>query len=235
MSSGTSLQLIAMHGWCGDSRGWDPWLSLWQQRGWQWCCGERGYGSRPPLQPDWPTAGRGRRVVIAHSLGPHLLPQAVLAAADAVVLLTSFGRFVPEGRAGRPVRSALAGMAEQLTGPEPGAMLQSFLQQVAAPASAEALPATPAAEPLSPKGLTRLSQDLELIGQCAGLPPGFPPGARVLLLQAGADQIVVPEARRLLEQALPMADVLTLASAGHGLIGTPTLALVTAWMEGLEP
>lgn len=231
----TPLQLVAMHGWCGDSRSWDPWLPLWQQRGWQWCCGERGYGSRSPLQPHWSAEGRGPRVVIAHSLGPHLLPQTVLAAADAVVLLTSFGRFVPEGPAGRRVRSALAGMAAQLAGPDPAAMLQSFLQQVAAPAAAQELQASPASEPIPPQGLERLSQDLELIGQSAGLPQGFPPRARVLLLQAGADQIVVPEARQLLEQALPTADVLTLAGAGHGLVGTPTLALVTAWMEGLAP
>jgi len=228
-----ALELIAMHGWCGDSRSWEPWQPLWQQRGWQWSCGERGYGCRPPQQPRWQLPG-ATKVVIAHSLGPHLLNQEVMAAADAVVLLTSFGRFAPEGPAGRRVRTALSGMAAELAGPDPGGMLLSFLQQVAAPASADALQASPACEPIPPEGLARLQQDLQLISDCAGLPPGFPGGARVLLLQAGADQIVVPEARELLEQAMPQADVLTLASAGHGLIGTPTLALVTTWMEALE-
>lgn len=228
----SALQLIAMHGWCGDSRSWESWQPLWQQRGWRWRCGERGYGDRPAHAPVW-DEGDGLKLVLAHSLGPHLLAAEVLAAADAVVLLTSFGRFVPEGRGGRPLQAALAGMARELAGPDPGAMLQTFLQQVAAPDSGERLQPSPGREPLSASGRQRLQQDLERIVHSQGLPQGFPTGARVLLLQAGRDQIVAPETRRDLEQRLPQADVVHFAGAGHGLIGTPTMAMVTAWIEGL--
>jgi pimeloyl-[acyl-carrier protein] methyl ester esterase len=227
------LELVAMHGWCGDSRSWDPWLPGWRQRGWSWCCGERGYGQLPPRQAGW-SAAAGIKVVIAHSLGPHLLAPEVLSAADAVVLLASFGRFVPEGRQGRTIEAALSGMAAQLRGPAPERMLQTFLEQVAAPASAELLQATPIAEPLAPAGLERLQQDLALIARTAALPAGFPPDARVLLLQAGSDRIVAPEARQELQELLPQADVLSLHEAGHGLIGTPTLAMVDAWIAGLQ-
>lgn len=236
MSSGnpsSSLQLIAMHGWCGDSRSWDPWLAGWRQQGWSWCCGERGYGDLPPRQPRW-SEDAGFKVVIAHSLGPHLLEPEVLAAADAVVLLTSFARFVPAGRHGRSVTAALSGMAAQLKGPEPERMLNAFLEQVAAPASAELLQTTPASQSLPPAGLERLQQDLALIAQTAALPGGFPTGARVLLLQAGSDQIVVPAARQELQELLPKADVLIFSEAGHGLIGTPTVAMVNAWIAQLQ-
>jgi len=226
------VQLIAMHGWCGDSRSWDPWLPSWQQQGWTCSCGERGYGRLPPQQPTWGTTA-GTKVVIAHSLGPHLLRPEVLAAADAVVLLTSFARFVPEGRAGRSVAAALGGMAAQLRGPEPERMLKSFLVQVAAPAPADLLQASPAAEPLSAAGLELLQQDLELIAQSTSLPAGFPPHAKVLLLEAGSDQIVDPAARQELQRALPRADVLSFSAAGHGLIGTPTIAMVNAWIAAL--
>jgi len=229
----TNLSIVAMHGWCGDQRSWTPWLPLWQGRGWLWSCGERGYGHQPPRQPSWPT-GDSRRVLIAHSLGPHLLPAELLAQADAVVLLASFGRFVPSGRDGRRLQAALAGMATQLAGPRPEAMLQTFLQQVAAPEPVEQLQASPAAEPLTAAGVTRLQRDLQLLANSNGLPPGFPSGARVLLVQAGCDQIVVPAARHDLEQALPQADVITLSRAGHALLRTPVLKVVDAWLEALE-
>jgi pimeloyl-[acyl-carrier protein] methyl ester esterase len=228
----TGLSLLAMHGWCGDQRSWTPWLPLWQARGWQWICGERGYGQQPPRQPSWPESD-GRKVLIAHSLGPHLLPAELLAQADAVVLLTSFGRFVPSGRDGRKLQVALAGMAAQLAGPQPQAMLQTFLQQVAAPEPAELLQTTPALDVLPPAGLERLQHDLDLLAGSSGLPAGFPTAARVLLVQAGGDQIVAPAARQELEQALPQADVITLSQAGHALLRTPVIKLVDAWLEGL--
>jgi len=231
---GNTLQLIAMHGWCGDSRSWDPWLPLWQRRGWRCSCGERGYGNRAALQPGW-AEGPGPRVVIAHSLGPHLLPATVLQQADALVLLSSFAGFVPAGRDGRNLRAALDGMTRELVGPDPGAMLQAFLQQVAAPSPPGLLQATPAVEPLTASGLQQLQDDLELLAQTTGLPKGFPTGAAILLVQAGADRIVAPLARRALEEALPEADVLTLRGAGHGLLGTPVMAMVMAWLEQLEP
>jgi pimeloyl-ACP methyl ester carboxylesterase len=56
----------------------------------------------------------------------------------------------------------------------------------------------------------------------------------VLLVQAGNDQIVHPLARQELESSLPSADVLTLAGAGHGLIGTATVAMVNGWIDGLS-
>ena len=227
------LQLIAMHGWCGDSRSWDPWLPLWQRRGWHCSRGERGYGGLPPYQPAW-AAVPGPKVVIAHSLGTHLMAPAVLEQADALVLLTSFGRFVPAGRDGRRVQAALEGMAAQLAGPDPAAMLQTFLQQVAAPEPAELLQATPATGALPPVGLERLQGDLALIAQSQRLPVDLAGHSHVLLVQAGSDQIVAPQARQALEQELPAADVLTLTGAGHGLVHTPVMAMVIAWLEALE-
>lgn len=232
MNSG--VQIVAMHGWCGDRRSWDPWLAGWESRGWRSCCGERGYGEAEPITPAW-DGEAGLRLVIAHSLGPHLLPAALLAEADAVVLLTSFSRFVPEGRAGRAVRAALDAMARDLGGSEPQRMLRTFLAQVASPESAASLQATPADGALNASGLQRLIDDLMLIASSSDLPAGFPRQAPVLLVQAAADQIVAPEARQALQERLPQADVLTLAHAGHGLINTPVMGLVNAWIEGLRP
>ena len=237
------MQLIAMHGWAGDSRSWAPLQQACQARGWDLQCGERGYGTLPTLVPNWrpatppkpnaakPNPAQGMKVVVAHSFGPHLLPAAVLEQADAVVLLASFGRFIPEGRAGRAVRAALAAMADQLQGDGATAMLKAFLTKAAAPADPALLPAGPAHGELSPQGRARLSTDLGALGRTSGLPEGFPPRARVLLVEAGDDQIVAAASTQALAANLPQADRVVLQGAGHCLLGTAALAMVLAWLE----
>jgi len=226
------MQVIAMHGWAGDAQGWESFQAAWQRRGWGWQCGERGYGQQPPKAVAW-SAGQGPRVVIAHSLGPHLLPPALLEQADAVVLLASFGRFVPEGPGGRRLRTAMAAMAEQLASAQASAMLQTFLERAAAPQSASLLPPSITAAPLGDAGRQRLEQDLALLAATTGLPTAFPPHARVLIVEGGADQIVVPEARALLRDALPAADTLSLAGVGHCLLSPALVPLVCGWIEAL--
>lgn len=226
------MQLIAMHGWAGDAQGWEPFRSAWDARGWAWQCGDRGYGPRQPQAVAW-EPGEGLRVILAHSLGPHLLPAAVLEQADAVVLLASFGRFVPAGRSGRHLRTAMAAMADQLHGSGADGMLQTFLERAAAPQPASLLPPGITSAPLAPAGRQRLGQDLALLAATAGLPEGFPAAARVLIVEGGDDQIVVPEARQLLREALPDADTLVLAGVGHCLLSPALMAMVCGWIEGL--
>ena len=237
MTSSPSLQVIAMHGWSGDSRGWEPFVTATQALGWHWRTPERGYGTLPEVPASWeaaPTHGpAGRKVVIGHSLGPHLLPAAVLAQADAVVLLASFGRFIPEGREGRRLQSALAGMAAALAGNEAEAMLRTFLGEAAAPQSVTELPATILDAPLPAAGRHRLQADLELLERCHSLPEALPARAPCLIVEAGADRIVVPEARALLRRERPDAQVLTYPEAGHCLLGTPLVRDVITWIEAL--
>ena len=226
------MQLIAMHGWAGDAQGWEPFQSAWSARGWAWQGGERGYGGQPPKPVAW-RSGQGLKLVIAHSLGPHLLPAAVLAQADAVVLLASFGRFVPEGPSGRRLRSALAAMASQLAGPEASTMLQTFMERAAAPQPASLLPPGIANSPLAASGRQLLAEDLDLLAATAGLPPGFPLQARVLIVEGGEDQIVSPQARQQLRSLLPAADTLVLAGVGHCLLSPALVPTVCGWIEGL--
>ena len=226
------MQVIAMHGWAGDSQGWDAFQAAWQRRGWCWQCGERGYGQRPSEAVGWHQDG-GLKVVIAHSLGPHLLPAAVLAQADAVVLLASFGAFVPGGASGRRLRSAMAAMAKQLTGAEASTMLQTFMERAAAPQPTSLLPPGITSAPLDASGRKRLGKDLTLLAATTGLPPGFPVQARVLIVEGGEDQIVNPQARQQLRSLLPAADTLVLAGVGHCLISPALVPTVCGWIEGL--
>ena len=42
-----------MHGWSGDSRTWEHWMTYFQTFDWHWQNGERGYGCLKPVQPKW--------------------------------------------------------------------------------------------------------------------------------------------------------------------------------------
>ncbi len=234
----STIQVIAMHGWAGDGLNWNPWREASGPLGWRWGCGERGYGAHAPVMPAW--SGAGRRVVIGHSMGPLLLEPAVLAGADVVVLLAGFGRFVPPGPGGRRVKAALAAMASELAdGPSEAeaalraqALLRRFLAEAASPDPPELLPPGPADHPVGAAGRARLRQDLDRLKHSDGLPAGFPRRARVLIVEAGADRIVVPAARALLRQALPRAEVVTVQGAGHCLLRSPVIATVLDWLQG---
>ena len=230
------MQLIAMHGWAGDSHGWAPWQQACQARGWSWQSGDRGYGYLGQAEPHWneePPNASQRRVVIAHSMGAHLLPAEVLAQADGVVLLASFGRFIPEGKAGRRLHLAIEVMAEQLHSDKGETMLGDFLARAAAPADPALLSPTPFDSGLSAIGRQRLSHDLDALRHTSGLPEGFPQQARVLLVEAGSDQIVAQEATDALAACLPQADRITLRGAGHCFLGSQVLPMALAWLEPL--
>ena len=216
----TTTQVIAVHGWAGDSRAWGPWAALANARGWRFRCCERGYGQLPQALPHWDPAS-SQRIVIAHSLGPHLLPEATWREATAAVLLTSFAAFIPPGREGRPVAAGLRGMAAQLEAGEEAtaAMLRQFFTKVADPFPTSQLPEGPLEQGITAEGRQRLRDDLQLLARCSALPAGLPPQIPVLLVEARDDRIVCDASRALLRQALPQATVWSLEPAGHGLLG----------------
>ena len=227
------LQAIAMHGWGRDARTWEPWQGATASLGWRWQTGERGYGRFSPRVPAWSEHASGtRRLVIGRSLGPHMVPADVFREADTVVLLASFATFVPPGREGRRTRAALDGMAASLKDETRArAMLEVFTARVAEPQSPNLLPPGPLDGSLSEDNRSRLREDLDLLARCDGLPSGFPRGARVLIVEGEEDRIVEPEARRMLREALPEADVITLPGVGHALLAGEVIDRVVEWVE----
>ena len=237
-------QVIAMHGWSGDGGSWQAWERHFSRHGWSWCSGERGYGDRTPTMPFWQTSEPGEsqpcRAVIAHSLGPHLIGTDVLTQATEVVLLASFGRFVPEGPQGRALRTGLRGMREAIGGAGETAMLRTFLRRAAQPGNADGLPHGPVQKGLSAQGRERLANDLDQLIATCGLPKGLPSSARVLVVDAEEDAIVAPAARR--DQLLALERHLEqppehwqLCKAGHALLVPDLLKRVQQWLDHASP
>ncbi len=233
-------QVIAMHGWSGDSHAWRPWIRHFKQHNWFWQSGERGYGSLQVQMPFWKDdqdpIEEQRRVVIAHSLGPHLLPDEVLALATDVVFLASFARFVPNGAKGRALATGLKGMRRCIGSSEESKMLNSFWARATAPAFPKGLPRGPIDEGLSTKGRQRLIDDLDRLIASSELPPGLRETTRVLIVEAGQDAIVVPAARRELLEALQsrlqkQAEQWILKESGHALLIPDLLMRVQRWLD----
>lgn len=229
-----TTQLIAAHGWAGDSRAWQPWAELAAERGWALSAAERGYGQLPPHQPSWlPQAEH--RVVIGHSLGPHLLPPEVWEQATCAVWLASFAAFVPEGRAGRSTRAALQAMGQRIAAGDSTALLRDFFREAAAPHPPSALPMGPLEQGINPLGQQRLLEDLHVLQQTAGLPMGYPAAARVLIVEAADDRIVHPSSRAALRALLPQAQVWSLEPAGHCLLDPDLPKRVLEWIADGQP
>jgi len=229
----SAIQLIGMHGWAGDHRSWAPWVAGAAARGWSMDCGERGYGQEVPLQPRWETSAQ-RRVVLAHSFGPHLLSEALWQGATAAVLLASFSRFVPEGPEGRAIRAALRAMGRRIRLGEEQEQLRDFLRQAAAPQSRSLLPAGPLDQGISEAGRDRLLEDLEHLGATRALPPGLPGGIPLLRAQAGRTQTVPARSRLELQQALPQATVWIRDDLGHSLIDPVLPDAVLDWIADVQ-
>ena len=241
-------QVIAMHGWSGDSTAWAPWERHFSHRGWLWQSGERGYGNRQSCNPIWvepssdettPLMALQRRVVIAHSLGAHLLDPCVLCQATDVVLLASFGRFVPQGPAGRALRTGLRGMLKAIGGPSEATMLRTFLKRAAQPADVRCLPPGPGQKGLSKRGRNYLKSDLECLIGTSCLPAGLPKTARVLVVDGMDDAIVAPAASRehlhaLTSHLQDAPEQWQLWGVGHALLVPDLLVRVQQWLDHIS-
>ena len=233
MSSTPATHLIAMHGWAGDSRAWQPWADLAAARGWRFTAAEQGYGALEPRQPLWDPQAT-RRVVIGHSMGPHLLPAELWQQATGAVLLASFAAFVPAGTAGRRTRAALEAIAQRLEAGDATAMLRDFFVEAAAPYPPSALPPGPLEQGLSSAGEARLLADLRRLGRTEALPAGFSDPAALLIVEAADDRIVHPASRAARRAALPGATVWTLEPAGHCLLDPDLPARVLSWIADAQ-
>ena len=233
-------QVIAMHGWAGDSNAWKNWAEYFCKNEWTWQSVERGYGDHPPWSPIWEKSpssdANSKRVVIAHSFGLHLIDSQILNQATDVVLLSCFSRFIPDGNKSRSLKTALQGMQKHLGTSEETNMLKSFHFKASHPESNTTIPPSPITNGLSIQGRRRLVRDLKLLSETSELPKDLPTKSRVLVIQGQEDSIIVPLTRETLIDDLKKhlyahPTNWVIPGAGHLLLIPDLIKNVHSWLN----
>ena len=222
-------QLIAVHGWGSDQHCWQSWQEPCEKRGWLLECFERGYGENKEKIPQWNS--KYKHALVVNSLGLHLTPNKILAEAEAVILLASFGRFIPEGSGGKALEIALKGMAQKIEAGEIKEIFDNFREKVAAPQPVDYLPQGVENQKISELGKTKLLEDLDLLAKCKEIPKSFPHNSAVLIVEAGEDQIVSEASKTEMRMELNNAEMITLDGIGHGLLMPELAEMVLNWLE----
>ena len=233
-------EVIAMHGWGGDSNRWKPWIESFKKDDWTWQNGERGYGDMTTYMPNWRGEDHNnsfhKRVVICHSLGSHLIDQEVLQHATHVVLLSSFSRFIPEGKASRSVKIALEGMQQAIGTPTEKFMFSNFLKKSIQPHTINSIPGNPIKNGLSENGRKKLQEDLQLLTKTNSLSPGIPTMAKVLVVFGEYDSILNSFTQEnlisdLLRHLQSPPTQWTVPNEGHALLDLQLITRVKDWLK----
>ncbi len=194
------VDVVAQHGWGFGAWCWDRWRDVLPSN-FALHCPDRGY-----FGPAVAVAARPR-IVLAHSLGLHLLsPQ--LCAAELVVVISGFRSFHSAcARQARRSRRTVEQMLARLER-EPAALLTDFYARCGAP-SDNCWSGT-----IDADGLHR---DLQLLQESVLELSAIPAAAQVLILHGSRDRVVPVERAEELRALLPNSALAIVAEAGHAL------------------
>ena len=195
------VDVVAQHGWGFGAWCWDRWRNV-LPAGFALHCPDRGYfGSAVAV------AARPR-IVVAHSLGLHLLSPQLCAAAELIVVMSGFRSFHSAcDRQARRSRRTVEQMLARLER-EPAALLADFYVRCGAP-SALCCPGAIDSD--------SLRRDLQLLQESVLELSSIPAAAQVLILHGSRDRVVPVEWAEELRELLPNSALAIVAEAGHAL------------------
>ena len=180
-------EIIAMHGWAGDSNQWSNWEKIFKCFEWEWQTFERGYKGINPHTPKWihnSNQVKPKRVAICHSLGSHLIDKQVLHSATHVILINSFSRFIPSGKENRPVQMALNKMMNAINTSDEASMLRKFHIKAYKPNYIDTESIESNLINISDHGRVRLKNDLIRLINSYSLPIGLNTHSNVLIVNS---------------------------------------------------
>ena len=232
-------EIIAMHGWAGDSHQWSNWEKIFKSCDWEWQTSERGYKDISPHTPQWnhnSTQVELKRVAICHSLGSHLIAKEVLYSATHVVLINSFSRFIPSGKENRPIRLALNRMMNALNTPNEATMLKKFHTKAYKPNYIDVKSSESNLLQISGSGRLRLKNDLKLLMNSDSLPIGLNNSAKVLIVNSKQDYILATQTKEKLAMDLrnyldASPKTINLQDEGHTITKIKNIKKVKHWLE----
>ena len=232
-------EIIAMHGWAGDSTQWLHWIDLFQCCDWEWQTAERGYKDINPYEPKWNNDSSQvglKRVAICHSLGPHLIDKKVLNKATHVVLINSFSRFIPIGKEDRSITMALNRMMNTINTPKEASMLRKFHIKAFKPNDIKMKPNESNFLHISHSGRLRLKNDLKLLINSHSLPTGLNSEAKVLVINSKKDYILANKTKEQLNEDLTnfleaKPTIINLQDEGHSISKIKNIKKIKHWLE----
>ena len=232
-------EIIAMHGWAGDSHQWSNWEKIFKSCDWEWQTSERGYKDISPHTPKWNNNLNHvelKRVALCHSLGSHLIDKQVLYSATHVVLINSFSRFIPSGKENRPIKLALNRMMNAINTPNEAAMLRKFHIKAYKPNYIDVKSSESNLLHISDSGRLRLKNDLKLLMNSDSLPIGLNNSAKVLIVNSEQDYILANQTKEKLAEDLinhleAVPKTINLQDEGHFITKIKNIKKVKHWLE----
>ena len=232
-------EIIAMHGWAGDSNQWSNWEKIFKCCEWEWQSTERGYKDISPHTPKWnhnSNQVKLKRVAICHSLGSHLIDTEVLHSATHVVLINSFSRFIPSGKEKRSITMALKKMMDAINTPKEAAVLRKFHIKAYKPNAIDIESIQSDLLCLSDSGRLRLKNDLQLLMNSNSLPIGLKNNAKVLVINSAQDYILANQTKaNLIEDLINHLEaapkIINLQDEGHSITKIRNIKKIKHWLE----
>ena len=195
------VDVVAQHGWGFGAWCWDRWRDVLPTN-FALHCPDRGY-----FGPAVAVSVRPR-IVLAHSLGLHLLSPQLWATAELIVVISGFHSFhSPCDRQARRSRRTVEQMLARLER-EPAALLADFYARCGAPSDNRWSGAIDA---------DSLRRDLQLLQESVLELAAIPAAAQVLILHGNRDRVVPVERAEELRELLPNSALAIVAEAGHAL------------------
>ena len=232
-------EIIAMHGWAGDSNQWSNWEKIFKCCEWEWQATERGYKDISPHTPKWNHNSNKiklKRVVICHSLGLHLIDKQVLRSATHVILINSFSRFIPSGKENRSIRMALNRMMNTINTQNEPSMLMKFHIKAHKPNAIDLESIESTLLHISNFGRLRLKNDLNLLMNSDSLPTGLNSQAKVLVINSRKDYILANQTKEKLNEDLTNylevePSIINFQDEGHSISKIKNIKKIKHWLE----
>ena len=216
------VDVVAQHGWGFGAWCWDRWRDVLPAN-FALHCPDRGYFSPAVAVVAQP------RIVVAHSLGLHLLSPQLYAAVELIVIVSGFRSFHSAcARQARRSRRTVEQMLARLER-EPAALLADFYARCGSPPDSRC-PGTVDSD--------SLRRDLQLLQESVLELAAIPAAAQVLILHGSRDRVVPVERAEELRELLPNSALAIVAEAGHAL---PLTHARTCWerveraWRGMQP
>lgn len=224
------IEIVAQHGWGFSAQSWMNYLADFAVSTGldvSATCPDRGYfgAQRSELGAESRDAGdrsaghRGLKVVIAHSLGLHLLTADALRECDLLVAISSFAHFHLID--GRRTRALVARMLSKLER-QPLSVVRDFLHNSFQPAPAGMVLKTALDEP--DLNISALHADLMHLNESHLDSSSLAHIPHILLLHGTSDGIVNLRHADRLHAQLPQSKLMFMAGQGHALPFTNALS-----------